>query len=84
MWKIIFKAVVLRIYFNCLFCFIIPGRPGLQHPFSEGALDINWTKRGVRLCLWFSVVLCMFALNGWIAGCQNQEYMGCVPALRFV
>lgn len=37
----------------------------------RSALDKNGTKQQGCLCLWFSVVLCMFALNGWIAGCGS-------------
>lgn len=40
-------------------------------PIFRGALDKNGTKQQGCLCLWFSVVLCMFALNGWIAGCGS-------------
>lgn len=43
-------------------------------PIFRGALDINWTKRRGRPRLSFSVVVCVFALNGWITGC------GSVPA----
>lgn len=40
-------------------------------PIFRGALDINWTKQRGCPRLSFSVVVCVFALNGWITGCSS-------------
>lgn len=72
-WSLARLRGELILYNISLICYIIPGRPGLQHPFSEVAwMSTGQNNEGARVCRFLS--LCVFALNGWITGC------GSVPA----
>lgn len=83
--KIILKA--LRIYTRRLICYIILGRPALQHHLQRcPGYQLDKTRRVPAFVVFCRVCVCTEWLDNrlQLCACLNQENTGCVPALRSV